>query len=75
MSNKTMPGNDPIENPTGKEDLPPGPGQIVIISGPSGVGKTTVLKKLFATCQLRKVSRQPLGPSGPVKPTGSAIGT
>ena len=28
------------------------PGKLVIISGPSGVGKTTVLKKLFAECPL-----------------------
>ena len=28
------------------------PGKLVIISGPSGVGKTTVLKDLFARCQV-----------------------
>jgi len=27
-------------------------GRLVIMSGPSGVGKTTVLKQLFATCEL-----------------------
>lgn len=32
-------------------------GKLIIISGPSGVGKTTVLKQLFATCRL------PLEPS------------
>ena len=30
----------------------PETGKLVIISGPSGVGKTTVLQNLFATCQL-----------------------
>lgn len=28
------------------------PGKLVILSGPSGVGKTTVLKRLFATCPM-----------------------
>jgi len=28
------------------------PGKVVIISGPSGVGKTTVLKKLFSQCEI-----------------------
>ena len=32
-------------------------GKLIIVSGPSGVGKTTVLKQLFATCTL------PLEPS------------
>lgn len=35
----------------------PETGQLVIISGPSGVGKTTVLKRLYQAC------RQPLIPS------------
>jgi guanylate kinase len=28
------------------------PGKLVVVSGPSGVGKTTVLKRLFARCPL-----------------------
>lgn len=32
--------------------MPSPPGQLIIISGPSGVGKTTVLKHLFAECPL-----------------------
>jgi|TARA_B110000495_G_scaffold203485_1_gene227425 guanylate kinase len=30
----------------------PDAGKLIIISGPSGVGKTTVLKRLFQTCEL-----------------------
>lgn len=34
------------------ETQPPAPGKLVIISGPSGVGKTTVLGQLFKKCTL-----------------------
>ena len=47
-----MSRNEPSKNSIGVPHRPPKPGQVVIISGPSGVGKTTVLKKLFATCGL-----------------------
>ena len=29
---------------------PTGPGQLIIVSGPSGAGKTTVLRRLYETC-------------------------
>ena len=48
----TVPSDEPAKNPISIVQSPVKSGQIVIISGPSGVGKTTVLKKLFATCQL-----------------------
>jgi guanylate kinase len=51
-SSKTVPSDESTKKPTSVERQPVKQGQIVIISGPSGVGKTTVLKKLFATCQL-----------------------
>jgi len=35
----------------------PALGKLVVVSGPSGVGKTTVVKRLLATCRL------PLRPS------------
>lgn len=43
-----MAGDKPMEQPR----TPVREGKLVIISGPSGVGKTTVLKSLFATCPL-----------------------
>lgn len=40
------------DNSIANRRSPVRPGQLVIISGPSGVGKTTVLKSLFATCPM-----------------------
>ncbi len=40
------------ENSNPKSETNSDPGKVVIISGPSGVGKTTVLRQLFATCEL-----------------------
>jgi guanylate kinase len=40
------------ENSNPKSETNSEPGKVVIISGPSGVGKTTVLRQLFATCEL-----------------------
>lgn len=47
-----MPSNELSKNQTNSGQRPTKPGNLVIISGPSGVGKTTVLKQLFATCKL-----------------------
>ena len=42
-------GDNPNNQETSQTDSA---GRLIILSGPSGVGKTTVLKQLFATCQL-----------------------
>lgn len=51
---KTLNSRPPVIESSDKNELhdPPSTGRLVILSGPSGVGKTTVLKQLFATCQL-----------------------
>ncbi len=40
------------ENSNAQSETNSDPGKIIIISGPSGVGKTTVLRELFESCEL-----------------------
>ena len=44
---------DNVDNLSNRKETETGSvGRLIILSGPSGVGKTTVLKQLFATCTL-----------------------